>query len=523
MQEARDGRGTLKRLWLPLLLCQFLNSGLCPGKGRITAAYEDPMKQRYIITLDIGSTRTKAALFDREGTLVARHSCLSGNLSRKEKVMVEACPEDWLKATVTSVRQVTAHIDGSLLAGLCIASEGPTLVALDKDMNPVYPAMLWMDSRATAEAVEISSLLGRKVPPAWLPAKALWLSRHEPHLFARIVSILQPLDFVASMITGDVRFSVVSDVFNAAPLDMLEAAGLPAAIIPPRVTMGELHGRVQASWASALGVPEGLPVIAGTGGVDAIQVILGTGTLQEGIVCDKAGTSEGIEVVWRNPIDDHRFFVAPHPLVPGFFHIGGVMSTTGKALEWFRQAFYGKRVSFSSIMREAGSVPPGAEGLVFLPYLMGERTPHWDEKARSVFFGLSLSHRRAHLARAVLEGVAFGIYGILELLKGHGVSVKEIRVAGGPARSTLWNRIKADVTGLPVRVCAIPEVESLGLAILAGKSLGFYDDIKEAASRMVRFKALINPRPAVSSFYERNLRIYENLYPALKHLYHCDE
>jgi xylulokinase len=151
---------------------------------------------------------------------------------------------------------------------------------------------------------------------------------------------------------------------------------------------------------------------------------------------------------------------------------------------------------------------------------MGERTPHWDEKARALFFGLSLSHRRAHLARAVLEGVAFGMDQILAILRSHGIQMREIRVAGGPSRSYLWNRIKADVTGLPVRVCAVPEVELLGLAILTGKSLGFYDDIEKAASQMVRFRALINPRKAAPGWYDQNREKYNHLYAALKHLYH---
>jgi len=483
------------------------------------ALHEEDVKHRYLISVDIGSTRTKAALFDMNGTLVARHSCPSGPLTGREGSMVEARPEDWLRAASVSVRQVAETVEKNAIEGICIASEGPTLVALDRALNPVCPAMLWMDSRAGAEAEELSSMVGRKVPPSWLPAKALWLSRHEPEIFGRVSHFLQPLDFVASTITGEVKFSIVSQDFNAAPKDMMEASGLPLSMFPARVTMGELHGRVRASWASMLGVPEGLPVIAGTGGVDAIQVVLGTGTLEEGIVCDKAGTSEGIEVVSRKALEDSRFFVAPHPLVPGFFHVGGVMSTTGKALEWFRRTHYGPKVSYHYIMREAGSVPPGAEGLIFLPYLMGERTPLWDEKARAVFFGLSLLHRRAHLARAVLEGVAFGMEQILSLLRSHGIPMEEIRVAGGPSRSHLWNRIKADVTGLPVRVCAVPEVELLGLAILSGKSLGVYDDIKKAVSKMVRFRALINPRMAAPGWYERNREKYNHLYDALKHLY----
>jgi xylulokinase len=477
------------------------------------------MKPVLIVAVDIGSTRTKAALFDESGHLVAKASSSSQVLMGDDRGKAEAYPEEWLRATQASVRQVTEGVDRHQIAAICIASEGPTLVALDESLNPTRPALLWMDYRAKEEARRLTGDLGKRVDPSWIPPKALWMLREEPENFARTRWIVQPLDYVAAVLTGEVRFSIVSEDFNAIPTAMWEAASLPPRIVPPRIVMGEVQGHLRQKWADSMGLPGGIPVVAGTGGVDALQVILGTATLREGLICDKAGTSEGIEVLSRAHINDERFFIVPHPLVAGHFHVGAMMSTTGKAFEWLRTSFYPEGTTYRQVLQEASRSAPGACGLVFLPYLMGERSPVWDERARGVFFGLSLAHRRADCARAVLEGVALGIDQIIRILEGHGVRPEEIRVAGGPARSNLWNQIKADITGLPVRVCSVPEVELLGLAIIAGYALNLYPDLKKAAETMVRFKKTLFPRPEMGSLYEGHRKVYERLYPSLKSLF----
>jgi xylulokinase len=477
------------------------------------------MKPVLIVTVDIGSTRTKAALFDESGHLVAKATCPSQLLISDDRGKAEADPMEWLSATEAAVRQVTEGVDRNQIAGMCIASQGPTLVALDEELNPTRPALLWMDYRAHEEARCLSSALGRRVDPSWIPPKALWLFHQEPRNFACTRWILQPLDYVSAIFTGEVRLSIASEEFDALPAAMWEAAHLPPRLIPPRIFMGEVQGKLLKKWAQRLLLPEGIPVVAGTGGVDALQVILGTATLREGLVCDKAGTSEGIEIVSKARISDERFFVVPHPLVEGHYHLGAMMSTTGKALEWFRSCFYPEGTTYRQVLQEASRSTPGACGLVFLPYLMGERSPVWDKRARGLFFGLSLAHRRADFARSVLEGVALGIDQLIMILRGHGVEPGEIRVAGGPARSSLWNQIKADITGLPVRVCSVPEVELLGLAIIAGYALHLYPDLKAAAETMVRFKKTVYPRKGHQATYEGHRRVYEMLYPSVKSLF----
>lgn len=468
----------------------------------------------YIICVDIGSSRTKAALFRKNGHLVAVEAHSSHR--RKSRALTEALPIEWLEATLYCIRRVARSIRKEDIIALIIASEGPTLVAVDRSLRPVAPALLWMDNRAVSEAKELSATTGKPVYPSWIPPKALWMSRNQNEVFKKVAWILQPLDYITSLFTGEVRFSVVSDVFNAAPHALWNATGLPDSLIPPEIVMGEIQGTLLPKWADEMGIRAGIPVVAGTGGVDAIQVILGTATLEEGLVCDKAGTAEGIEVVTDRMISDPRFFVAPHPIIPGKFHAGGMMSTTGKALDWFRECFYPGKTSWEYVLSEAGKANPGAGGLIFLPYLSGERTPIWDEKARGVFFGISQAHTRQDFARAVLEGVALGMDQIISILKSYGVAPLEMRTAGWPARSALWNQIKADVTGLPVRVSKVPEVELLGLAIIAGWAIGIYSDLREAALDMVRFQSTIYPRREIMPVYEPLKAVYGSLYQSLK-------
>ncbi len=477
------------------------------------------MKTPLLIAIDIGSTRTKAAVFDMEGHLLSKASHSSNLILHDESGRAETKPQEWLTASVAAIKKAVSRIERSHCAALCIASEGPTMVLVDKMLKPLVPALLWMDRRAYREARILSERVNGRVDAASITAKALWFSRNRPAVMKKAAAVIQPLDFVAAHFTGMLRFSVVSHDFGAIPRHLWNIADLPSHLLAEPIIMGNVIGGLVKKYADAMGLPEGLPIVAGTGGVDAIQVILGTSTLEEGIACDKAGTSEGIEVISRTRIQDERLFVAPHPVLPGYFHVGGIMSTSGRALAWFRDTFFHPWTPFQRALIEAGQTPPGSEGLIFLPYLLGERTPVWDEKARGVFFGISLCHRRGHFLRAVMEGVALGIDQILKVISSHGISVREMRVAGGPSRSKLWNQIKADVTGLPVRVASVPEAELLGLAILAGHGISLYPDLKKAAEELVRFKKTVLPDSDRMPIYEAHKEKYGALYENLKSLF----
>jgi len=477
------------------------------------------MKTPFLITIDIGSTRTKAAVFDVEGHLLSKASHSSNLILHDESGRAETKPGEWLAASVAATKKAVSSIDRKQCAAICIASEGPTMVLVDRAMKPLAPAMLWMDRRAYREARILSERVNGRVDAASLTAKTLWFSRHRPAAMKKAAAVIQPLDFVAAHFTGKMRFSVVSGDFGAIPKHLWKAAELPARLLAEPVVMGNAIGGLVKEYADAMGLPEGLPVIAGTGGVDAIQVILGTSTLEEGVACDKAGTSEGIEVVSRMKINDERFFTAPHPILPGYYHIGGIMSTSGRALAWFRDTFFPNGTPFQRALIEAGKTPPGSEGLIFLPYLLGERTPVWDEKARGVFFGVSLCHKRGHFLRSVMEGVALGIDQIVKMIGSHGIEVNELRVAGGPSRSKLWNQIKADVTGLPVRVPSVPEAELLGLAILAGHGISLYPDLKKAAAELVRFRKAVLPQRGSERVYRAHKEKYGALYGNIKSLF----
>jgi len=280
--------------------------------------------------------------------------------------------------------------------------------------------------------------------------------------------------------------------------------------------MKTLIGNITKNAAEIIELSEGIPVIAGTGGADFIEILISSRALKPGIVCDRGGTSQGINLCWNKPFNNKIFFEAPHPLIPGLFHISGLMSTTGKSLQWYKELFYGKKMSYDKFFNDAAKSRPGANKLIYLPYLTGERAPWWDANARGVFFGLSLEHKEKDIVRAILEGVGFGISHILNLFKQHGAIITEIRTHGGQARSPLWNQIKADITGIPVITNKILDSSTFGLAILAGHGIGIYPDITEASDALVKKGQTYEPSEANHKIYSEMQQIYEELYPSLK-------
>lgn len=475
------------------------------------------MHSRKFLCIEVGSTRTKAALFDEKGNMYA-HSARSTELSLSGD-FAESDPIEWLQAAVAVGREAAAGSGCRKVDALCIASCGPTTVVTDRELMPLREAMLWMDYRAAAQAQEISRALGRTVNASWIAPKLLWMKRYEPDIYRKIACVMQPLDFISSTFTGIPNLSVVSPNFTAVPGDMWKAAGLPARFLPPLRPMGQVIGPIQDSWARMMGLSGGFPVISGTGGVDAIEVVLGTGVLEEGLICNKTGTSEGIEALTRFPVSDERLFIVPHPIVDGAWHIGAAMSEGGKSIEWFVRNFYSGNDAFDCFTAEASRAETGSRGLLFLPYLTGERAPHWNENARGVFFGLSSAHDRGHMARAVLEGIALGVCRVLEILRGHGCEMSEMRVAGKPSLNMPFNQIKADVTGLPVRLHTVEEVELLGLAIICARALNVYSSWKEAAGRMVTLGELLQPDGNNYRKYERHRELYGELYRSVSPLF----
>ena len=397
------------------------------------------------------------------------------------------------------------------------------LVALDERERVLRPAILWNDQRTAVECAEIEErlglrrlveLTGNRALPGFTAPKLLWLRRHEPEIYARIAHVLLPKDYVRLRLTGE-RATDASDASGTLLFDVagrrwsdevVSALELPREWLPP----------VLESPAVAGHTADGIPVAAGAG--DQAAGALGVGVDRPGPLSVVLGTSGVVFAALPGFAADpegrvHSFCHA----VPDGWHAMGVMLSAAGSLRWLRDAV-APGEPFESLIAEAESCPPGAEGLLFLPYLAGERTPHADPNARGAFVGLTLRHGRGALVRAVLEGVAFGLRDSLELLQTLGVEPRVGRASGGGARSDLWLRIVASVLGIPLERAVAEEGAAYGAALLGGVAAGVFADVHEAVAACVRVRDRIEPEPAWADAYAGGYRRYRALYPALRHL-----
>jgi xylulokinase len=471
----------------------------------------------YLIGIELGTTRIKTAIFDLAGNLIIEKTKSYPLFFERCQGKAESNPNDWWDAVKSTLKFTLSKLPSKDIKAVTVGSHGPSLVALDKNFVPVTPSILWMDKRAEKEAKFISTQLGKQPNDLtqFVP-RALWLKNNHPNIFSKIRYLIQPLDYINCKLTGEITATFVSDFVKPWNDKIVDVSGLDKAIFPSFTKMGESIGYVTKQASKETGLPYKTPIIAGTGGADFVEVYISCAILKKGIICDRGGTSQGVNLCWDKPLDDNRFYHAPHPLKPDLYHVSGLMATSGKSLQWYKELHYGKKAPYEKFFKDAAKSPPGAKRLIFLPYLAGERSPWWDSTARGVFFGLSLEHKEKDIVRAILEGVGFGICHIINLFKQHGVNPTEIRTCGGQARSPLWNQIKADITGLPVKTTKIIDSATLGLAIIAGKGTGVYDNIVDTANSIVKIGKVYKPNKKNHNMYTQMQKVYEDLYPSLK-------
>ncbi|MCP4178608.1 MAG: hypothetical protein GY756_12655 [bacterium] len=470
-----------------------------------------------LIGIELGTTRVKTGIYDFNGNLLVEKVLNYPLYFDKTTGTAESKPSDWWEAVKNSLYSAVSALDKVDISGITVGSHGPSLVALDKNFTPVCDSILWMDQRADKEAEYISAKLGKKSNDlAWFIPRVLWIRNNKPEIFSKIKYCVQPLDYINYKLTGEIFTTYVSDDIKIWDNKIIEASGLDKELFPKLIKMGSSLGKLTTQASVLTGLSKNSHVIAGTGGVDCMEVIISSGALHPGLVCDRGGTSQGVNLCWTSKFNDRRFYEAPHPLADGLFHIGGLMGTTGKSLQWYKELYYGKKRSYDKFFKDAAKSPAGSKKLIFLPYLTGERTPWWDSNARGTFFGLSLDHDEKDVARSILEGTAFGVNHILNLFRSNGVDLKEITTCGGQAASPLWNQIKADITGLPVRTNKIIDGATLGLAIIAGKGIGLYLSIPDAAKNLIKVNKIYKPNQTNHKLYSELQDIYESLYPALK-------
>ncbi len=486
----------------------------------------------YFIGIDSSTTATKALLIDELGNVVGVAATEYG-FETPHPLWSEQSPELWWNGAVQSVRKVLADsgVTGADVKGLGLTGQMHGLVLLDAAGNVLRPSILWNDQRTQAQCDQIRDKLGKArliqltgndALTGFTAPKILWVRDNEPEIYGRAAHVLLPKDYVRFRLTGE----YATDKAGAAGTllmdvrqrdwsgDVLDALGIDRDWMPPTFEGTAVTGTINQAAADATGLAVGTPVVGG-GGDQAAQAV-GVGAIEEGIVALTLGTSGVVFASTDAPFiePDGRLHAFCHS-VPNKWHLMGVMLSAAGSLRWYRDTV-APGVDFGKLVDRAKDIPAGSEGLLFLPYLTGERTPHPDPLARGAFIGLTVRHTQEHMTRSVLEGVAFGLRDGFELMKGAGLSeIKQVRVSGGGAKSSLWRQILADVFDSELVTVNTTEGAAYGAALMATVGAGVYADLPGIVNHAVQLTGSTSPGANVAT-YDQYYAIYRELYPTLK-------
>ena len=471
-----------------------------------------------ILAIDIGTTAVKCALFAGGDNAPTPGSCIAvGRASvAAEGVREETDAYVWssaVRSAVACLPQETEAVNACVVTG-----NGPTLIPCDAAGEPVGPALTWLHARARQEAREVAEQTQITVDASFPLPKALWLARQRPATFNRSVWLLSCAEWMVFLLTGCAHTAIGSpgvDRFYWS-VEALATLGLDPSRFPPFAVAGEEIGPVSRLASERFGIAAGARVYAGA--ADFQMALIGSATVEAGRTLDRSGSSEGVNHISPVSIDDPRLIVTPH-LIDGLHNLGGVTSTSGRALSWLAQSASPEAVNVSVAVERGAAAPAGARRALFLPYLSGERTPHWNAEASAAFLGLTLRHSWDEMARAVLESVGFAIRQIITILAEGGFQVKELTSCGGPSRHAAWNRIKADITGVPVRTLANPEADLVGCACVALTAEGQFDGLAAAAKALVRPGQEFEPDRSLADLYAELFDAYQRAGGALAPLY----
>ena len=495
-----------------------------------------------LLGIDIGTSSVKALLFDPDTVGIVAVAQREYPISKPAPDRAEQNPDDWWNATVEVAREVTERAGRRdvIAIGLCGQMHGT--VMLDANHHSLAPAIVWPDQRSAAEVTALvkrvgaqryTSIAGTMPATGFMAVTLLWLRQYDPALFAQIRQVVLPKDYVRLKLTGkvatdpsDAAATGLFDVTTSAWSDeIIDAVGLPRAIFPPLLQSQALAGDLSAEAAQMLGLSAGIPVVVGCADQPAQTLGNGLSGTGKAIIAISSGGQVVTPFVPRDGAHiptDPRLHVFNHA-IPGMWYILGATLSAGLSLRWLRgvmgMADLGK-AAYERFSAEAAAVAPGAEGLIFLPYLSGERTPHMDPHARGGFIGLSYFHEQGHLARAVMEGVAFGLRQALELSIELGGEVEAVIATGGGAESTVWRQILADVLGLPLQKSLLAEQAALGAALLSGVGTGIYSNFEEAAAQTAQYGELTAPIREHTALYNALYEEYKALYPRLREDFH---
>jgi xylulokinase len=496
----------------------------------------------YLLGVDIGTSGTKALLISVEGDVAAR-ATREYPLHSPRPLWSEQDPADWWAATCAAIREVLdrSGAASSEIVGVGLSGQMHGSVFLGDGDTVLRRAILWNDQRTQTQCDWIMETVGRDrvitetlnpVLTGFTAGKIVWVRDNEPEVFAQIRKVLLPKDYIRLKLTGEYATEVSdasgTSLFNVARRCwsdvMLDGCGLPRAWMPTVYESPEVSGRITPEAAAATGLAPGTPVVGGGG--DQAAGAVGNGIVETGIVSSTVGTSGVVFAFADEPVMDpglrlHTFCHA----VPGKWHLMGVMLSAGGSLQWYRDAFCREEKAraaelgkdpYELMTAAAAEAPVGCEGLIFLPYLTGERTPHPDPHARGVFFGITRRCDKRHFTRAILEGVAFGLRDSFEIMMAMKLPIVQVRASGGGARSELWRQIQTDVTGIPHVTINVDEGPALGVALLAGVGTGLYGSVAEACKAVIRVVGRTEVCRVNRVAYDRFYAVYRALYPQLR-------
>lgn len=496
----------------------------------------------YLLGIDLGTSGTKTVLFDESGVVIAS-SLQEYPLYQPQNGWAEQEPDDWWKATVSSIQAVLSKsgVNPKDVKGVGLSGQMHGLVLLDANNKVIRRSIIWCDQRSARECEEITSIIGydRLIEITANPAltgftasKIKWVMNHEPELFDKVAKILLPKDYVRYCLTGEFA-TEVSDASGMQLLDVpnrkwsdevISKLGLSKSMLGKVYESQDVTGTITKSAAELTGMAEGTIVVGGAG--DQAAGAIGNGIVKPGVISSTIGTS-GVVFAYTDKVKidpQGRVHTFCHA-VPNTWHIMGVTQGAGLSLQWFRNNFCKEEMATAQTMgvdpymlmdQAAEKSGTGANGLLYLPYLMGERTPHLDPDARGVFFGLSAKHEKRDLIRSVMDGIAFSLKNALDIILEMGIPVNEVRASGGGGKSKLWRQIQADVFGTPICTVSSSEGPALGVALLAGVGAGVYKNVPEACEAAVKVVTNQDYNSKTHEAYNGYYKLYNSLYQSLK-------
>ncbi len=481
--------------------------------------------------VDIGTGGSRAVVIDEAGAIVAQATVEHAPFASPHAGWSEQSPDDWWRAASEAIGKVLENVSADEISGLSFSGQMHGSVFLDESDSVIRPALLWNDQRTAPQVEELKRTISnpRIIEMVANPAvtgftlpKLLWLRQNEPENWSRVRTVLLPKDYIRFRLTGekacdvaDASGTLMLDVRNRRWSDeMLSAVDIDAGLLPRVVESIAPTGAVSEAGSKATGLRVGTPVFAGAG--DNAAGAIGSGLVSPGTLGVTIGTSGVVFVVTDKPTLDPKG--RAHSLchaIPGRWHMTGVTLAAGYSLKWFRDVF-APGTSYDELTAEAAKVPAGSDGLIWQPYLMGERSPHMDANGTASFTGITGSHGRGHFVRAIMEGVAFSLRDSIDIFRSLGAPIDEIRLGGGGASSPLWRQIQADVYGQPVSTLVADEGAAFGAAMLAGVGVGAWPSVEAAVGETIKINETVEPNPDDSAALEDNYHRFRSLYPALK-------